>query len=396
MYIPVLIVGSGIAGMSVAYNLSEENIDNIVINKEDSYFKSNSTIASANMRFFKNPFEGIELYMSQCNGNFKTINSIYSNQSFLVETLEELNVKLKQTPIGVMPQSDSELGGQVLLKKMYCYIKNMLTSTQLLDIKKNEKHIECLLYNKQEKFIHINCNAIVFATGGFASIFEQNDNANCATGECIYIIQKETNKLRGISTIMFHPFGIEEGKRVLTGDVVSCIENIYYKSLDGNFKLLNLKPEILDAIKSNKYHSNEMFNNILASFCNKEVYLKFNNKFDLNLLKQHHLNKIILANNMLKINPTAHYTSGGVVVDENFKVDDKIFANGEIVFDGNKGIGRIPGHAFTSSIIGGKLISNEIKKMKFEKIDNKTNFDIEKKLAQNDESNLLKAQKVKY
>ena len=64
------------------------------------------------------------------------------------------------------------------------------------------------------------------------------------------------------------------------------------------------------------------------------------------------------------------------------KSNERIFANGEIIYDGNKGIGRIPGHPFTSSIIGGRIIANEIQKMKFEEIYDITKFDIEKKIVQ--------------
>ena len=394
MYIPVLIVGSGIAGLSVAYNLNKKNIKNLVITKEANYLKSNSIIAPANMRLFKDFIKGIEFYMNQCNGNYETVSSIYSNQDFLIETLNELNIEVKKTPMGIIPQNSRELGGQILLKKLFCYVKNILTNTLLIDIKKHEKYIECLAYNDKEKWMHINCGAIVFATGGFASIFDYNDNANSATGECTYIIQKETNKLKGMSTIMFHPFGIENGKRILTGDIVSCIENIYYKNTNGNMELLDLELEVLDAIKSNKYHSSEMFNKILHSFYNKDIYIKLKNEFDIDILKEHRLPKKILVNNMIHIHPTAHYTSGGIVVDKSFKADERIFANGEIIYDGNKGIGRIPGHPFTSSIIGGRIIANEIQKMKFEEIYDITKFDIEKKIVQNNEYNYLKTKKI--
>ena len=394
MYVPVLIIGSGIAGLSVAYNLTKNNIKNIVVTKEGNYLKSNSAIAPANMRLFNNYINGVTSYMNQCNGNYETINSIYSNQDMLIETLNELNIEMEQTSIGIIPKTEVELGGQLLLKKMYSNVKNVLNNTFLIDIKKHEKYIECLLYHKEEKWIHINCNAIVFATGGIASVFKHNDNSNSATGECTYILQKETNKLKGISTIMFHPFGIEEGKRILTGDIVSYTEKIYQKNSNGNIEELYLNPEVMNAIRTNKYHSNEMFYNILSIFYNKDIYLKLREEFDITLFKKYNYNKEILVDNLIHIQPTAHYTSGGIVVDKYFKVDERIFANGEIVFDGTKGIGRIPGHAFTSSIIGGRIISNEIQKIKFNVIENETKFDIEKKIVKNDERDYFKIKSV--
>jgi len=395
VYIAVLIIGSGIAGMSVAYNLKKRNIPNLVITKENNYMKSNSVIAPANMRLFENPAEGIQFYMSECNGNNEMISSIYSNQKNLIETLAELQINVRSTPIGIIPDENTKFGGQLIVSKLSEHVDKILTDTILIDFKINTKHIECLFYNSERKFFTINCNIIVFATGGYASIFEHNDNIDSASGEITYILNKNTQKLKGASTIMFHPFGILNGKRILTGEVVSCLEKIYYKDSNGDFKLLNMDSEVFDAIKQNKYHSNEMFQRILSNFYGRDIYMKLQDDFDFKIFEKEHISKNIIENGLIHLQPTAHYTSGGIVVDKTFKVQDKIFANGEIVFDGDKGIGRIPGHAFTSAIVGGRIIADEISKTKFEAIEDATSFEIEKKISQNDEQNYEQA-KEKY
>ena len=388
MYTPVLIVGSGIAGLSVAYNLKKYNIENTIITKADSYIKSNSIIAPANMRVFENYEEGIKLYMNQCNGNIDMIKSIYYNQNYLLETLENLEIKLKKTPIGVMPENNEIKGGYQIIKKLDKNLENIMTSTLLLDIKINDTHIECLLYNKEKGFTKINCSILVFSVGGFANIFKYNDNSNTARGDSLYILQKETEKLRGISTIMFHPFSINQGKRILVGDIVSSLENIYEKDINGNLKILNMPKETLEAIKYNAYHNNEMFSGILKVFKDKEVYLKFADEDAIKeKLKKHGYSPSILKENMINVMPTAHYTSGGFEVNKDFKVAERIFANGECVFDGDKGIGRIPGHPFTSAIVSGKIIAEQIKNMKMDEINEQTNFIIEEQIKNNDESN---------
>lgn len=399
MFVPVLIVGSGIAGMSVAFNLSKKNIDYLIITKAEHYLKSNSTIAPANMRLFNDYKKGINLYMEQCCGNYKTIESIYSNQIHLINTLNELNIDTKKTPIGVIPiNSGDEKEGAFLLKKLKENVEKILTQTFLVDIRIHKNYIECLTFNKFAGFIHINCGVLVISTGGFANLFEYNDNSSTATGECTYLLQKYTNKLKGISTIMFHPFGIQKGKRILTGDIASLIENIYEKDKYGNLIPLEINEEILQAIKSNSYHSNKIFTGILEATANKEVYIKFADK-DINNIKQKLINlkyssKILVNNNFIKINSTAHYTSGGIVVDEQFKVTDRIFANGEIIFDGNKGIGRLPGHAFSSAIISGKIISNSIDKIKIQAIKKEQRFNIEDKITIYDDIKSLEYEKL--
>lgn len=395
MYTPVLIIGSGIAGLSVAHNLKKCNIKSTIITKAESYLKSNSIIAPANMRVFENYEEGIKLYMNQCNGNEAMIKTIYYNQKYLIETLENLGIKTKKTPIGVIPESNGTKGGHQIMKALGENVENIMTSTVLLDIKINSTHVECLVYNKKKGFQKINCSVLVFSVGGFANIFKYNDNSNMATGDSLYILQKETSKLKGISTIMFHPFSINEGKRILVGDIVSSLENIYEKDKNGNFKTLNMNNDTLEAIKNNAYHNNEKFSSILRAFKDKDVYLKFADEDSIKeKLKKYGYSLSILKDNMINVMPTAHYTSGGFEVDENFKVDDKIFANGECVFDGNKGIGRIPGHPFTSAIVSGKIISEQIKNIQMNETYETTDFKIEEKIKTNDENNLENNKKI--
>jgi len=395
MYTPVLIIGSGIAGLSVAHNLKKSNIKSTIITKAESYLKSNSIIAPANMRVFENYEEGIKLYMNQCNGNEEMIKSIYYNQKYLIETLENLGIKTKKTPIGIIPESNGTKGGHQIMKALGENIENIMTSTVLLDIKINSAHVECLVYNKEKGFLKINCSVLVFSVGGFANIFKYNDNSNTATGDSLYILQKETSKLKGISTIMFHPFSINEGKKILVGDIVSSLENIYEKDKNGNFKTLNMNNDTLEAIKNNAYHNNEKFSSILRAFKDKDVYLKFADEDSIKeKLKKYGYSLSILKDNMINVMPTAHYTSGGFEVDANFKVDDKIFANGECVFDGNKGIGRIPGHPFTSAIVSGKIISEQIKNIQMNETYETTDFKIEEKIKTNDENNLENNKKI--
>ena len=229
---------------------------------------------------------------------------------------------------------------------------------------------------------------LVFSTGGFASLFKHNDNSESAKGDSMYILQKETHKLKGISTIMFHPFAANNGKTVLVGDIVSCLDSIHYKDQFGNFKILRMNRETFEAIQNNAYHDNKTFSDILNSFKSKDIYLKFKDENAIKeKLQKYNYSQNLLENGMIHITPTAHYTSGGFEVDENFKVSDRIFANGECTFDGDRGIGRIPGHPFTSSIVSGKIIADRIKETKMQETHERTNFEILDKIVRNDESN---------
>lgn len=52
MYTPILIVGTGIAGLTVAYILKMQEINSVLLTKTENVYESNSVIAPANMRMF--------------------------------------------------------------------------------------------------------------------------------------------------------------------------------------------------------------------------------------------------------------------------------------------------------------------------------------------------------
>lgn len=392
MYTPILIVGTGIAGLTVAYNLKMQEINSVLLTKTENVYESNSVIAPANMRMFEDINRGIDLYMEQCNGNYEMIKEIYSNQSFLIELFNNLEIKYKKTPIGIIPDEvPVGTGGGYIIKNLLKNTGIIKTSSSLIDIKIHNRYISCLIFDeKNNEFCQINCSVIVFATGGFAGLFKTNDNLKVATGECTYLLQSKTGKLKGASTIMFHPFGVNEGKRILVGDVVSLLDKIYEKNQNGDLQELYMDNEILEAIKNNKYHSNHIFSQLVKSFNNKEIYLHYNDIDKIKeKLKENGYSINIIKDNFIRVWVTAHYTAGGIEVGKDFKVLDNIYVCGEIAFDGNKGIGRLPGHPFASAIISGKIIADQIikSKDKYEKYDEIETFEITKLLEGNKTDN---------
>ncbi|MBZ6453237.1 MAG UNVERIFIED_CONTAM: aspartate oxidase, partial [Paenibacillus polymyxa] len=70
----------------------------------------------------------------------------------------------------------------------------------------------------------------------------------------------------------------------------------------------------------------------------------------------------VVKNKRIKITPTMHYSSGGIEINANAEVINlnRVFATGEAQFNGDLGMGRIPGQAFASGIVFGKLIADKI------------------------------------
>ena len=221
-------------------------------------------------------------------------------------------------------------------------------------------------YNKIYRILSYN---LVLATGGYGAIFSFNDNHIAATGEGILLAKSTGAKLKGMSTVMYHPWSVLNGKKILVGDIVALSGG---KVIDDDGKQLIKDEKLVSAIKNNSYH--EMFRDILEKEFEiikngKRMYLDLrclDEEYVKNMLKLHGYTPEILVNGLIQIYPTVHYTSGGVVVDGNCQAVNvpNMYVVGEAQFNGDKGCGRLPGQAFTSAIVCGKIISDAIKATK--------------------------------
>ena len=102
-------------------------------------------------------------------------------------------------------------------------------------------------------------NYLVLGTGGYGSLFSNNDNAKCATGEGLVLAQQFGAHLKGMSTVMFHPWSIYNGRKILVGEIVSLSQG---KIIDNDGKHLFLDDSLFQSIATNHYH--ESFDEILG------------------------------------------------------------------------------------------------------------------------------------
>lgn len=369
MYIDTLVIGSGIAGLSVAYYLKKEGIDFNIITKSNNLYMNNTAISYCNTRIPNNTENTIATMVEQCGSNEEIIRKIYSNTNVIYQMFDDLNIKYKKTKFGIMPYTSSnKMAGMILIEMLVDYIGEVQINKMLVDVLHTKDYNKCLIYNiKTQEFENIICNHLIVSTGGFAGAFKYNDNIKDIVGDGHIILKKIGSTLKAMSTIMWHPFGILNGNKVLTGDIVSlCDGNV----VDKYGEKLEIDEELKLKISQNNYHNSDNFTALVKQFKklineHNEIYLDFTYA-DKNVLverlSKNKLNSSIVKEGKIRIIPTAHYTSGGVVIDNEFRVLNNVFANGEIIFDGMKGIGRIPGHALSSSIVGAKIIVDSIKK----------------------------------
>lgn len=344
-YVPVLIVGSGIAGLSTAYYLKRKNIEFEVITKSKNIYENNTSIAPANIRL-----NNILDTVRKCGANEEIAKRIDDAIYEIPRMLEDLGIEFEKSKFGIIPARKTNIAGGMQLTRALCnHVGTIATDQQLIDINIYDESICCLLYSKtKDEFTNLVCNYLVLSTGGFVGIFSKNDNVKSSIGEGIVLAKENGANLKGMSTIMFHPFATNHGNRILTGDEVLFSKG---KILNKYEEELLIEPKLEAAIRENNYHDSDIFVELVKTFHQ--------------LIKEHGEIYIKIQDQMVRIEPTAHYTSGGIEVDADYRVFGNVFANGENTFDGDKGIGRLPGQAFAFSIVSGKVIADKISSMRF-------------------------------
>ncbi|GFN31027.1 FAD-binding protein [Paenibacillus xylaniclasticus] len=368
-YTPILIIGTGISGLAAAYYLSKNNMKYTIITKKSAPKQSNSFLSAANTRVppLNNINQIINLTVEKCGADRSVIETLYKNSGVILNFYEELGIKHEKTTIGVMPEClIKSHGGKKLINKLLNHIEQPMTNQMLIDLEKLDEGIAAILYDIQvDQFTRIYTNYVILATGGYAGQFYYNDNSPSSTGEALILAKKMGAKLKGMSTVMSHPWSIYNGRQILLGGVVRLSEG---KIIDEEGVQLLTDRYICEAIAHDEYH--EIIDEIIQFELNciknnKAMYLDMSH-IDKSLLnerfKNYGFSPNIVKNNKVKISPTIHYSSGGIEINCNAEAINlnRVFVAGEAQYNGNRGSGRIPGQAFASGIVFGKLIADKI------------------------------------
>ncbi|WP_233277527.1 FAD-dependent oxidoreductase [Paenibacillus durus] len=368
-YTPILIVGTGISGLAVAYYLSKNHMKYTIVTKKNAPKQSNSFLSAANTRV---PSENeindlINLTIDKCGADRPVIETLYRNSGIIIDFFEELRIPYEKTSFGIMPEClIKSHGGKKLINGLLQHIEQPMCNKILIHLDKSDHGIIALFYDTQsDQFISIYTNYLVLATGGYAGQFSYNDNSPGSTGEAHILAKKIGARLKGMSTLMCHPWSIYNGRQILLGGVVSMSQG---KIVDKEGVQLLKDDHISDAIARDDYH--EMIDEILKFQLDcikqkKEMYLDLSH-VDENLLnekfKKYGSSPNVVNNKKIKITPTMHYSSGGIEINANAEVINlnRVFVTGEAQFNGDLGMGRIPGQAYASGIVFGKLIADRI------------------------------------
>jgi len=296
-----------------------------------------------------------------------------------VKELEEFGVKLRFEKDRASVIAERPPAGIALSRPLCNYALNMgvkvLEKTIAFDLLVEEnKCLGALAFKKDNgEIIIISAKAVVIASGGYAGLYVRNDNPPTITGDGIVLAFKAGAELQDLEFVQFQPMFIDAGvprmpildwlieatkNLVSNGPLVNekgerfleKYELLAQKILRDNL-IVAIEREILD---EKGYDDSVIFD--LTSLSPEEIVGAFDLEFYKDLIRPF---KQILSTRKLHIASSAHYTMGGIRVNENCETRVKgLYAAGEVT-SGIHGANRLGGNALTEIIVFGAIAGRQ-------------------------------------
>ena len=372
MVYDVLVVGSGGAGLSAALRAKEKGASVLVVS-EGFPTRSQTCMAQGgiNAALSNAQDDSVALHIEDTLRASKGLGSpimIEKMCTAAIDSLEWLNsigVPFSRTDEGKIAQR--RLGGTSSIRACYSqdYTGLKILHT-LYDQCLKEKiaflheHLLLSLDNNSALFLdiksteslQIEAKSIIMATGGYSAIYHgYTTNMNHSTGDGIMVAHRAGAAISNMEFVQFHPTGLRNSGLLISESA---------RGAGGH--LVNDKGErFIDELKPRDEVSRAIWNEIEKG---REVFLDIRHLgeafIDENIPQERKLSMMYEGvdpvKEMMPIAPVAHYSMGGIVVDENMMSTVKgLFAVGECSNARVHGANRLGGNSLLEIVAFGRV-----------------------------------------
>ena len=374
--IDVLIIGSGISGLTAAINAKKNDSNVLVVSKTyPTHSQSVQAQGGINAVLYEDD-DSVEThiedtYKASCKlSNKDNIKLMCQNAKDTIFWLDSIGVPFNRTSEKKIAQRkfggtkkirtcySSDYTGLKILHTLYdkAIYENIEFKNEyfLLDlIIKDNYCLGAIFYdivNGEVKEIF--AKSTIIATGGYAGIysnFTTNSYSNCGDG--IAVAFNSGVELSNMEFVQFHPTTLENSNILISESARG----------EGGYLLDQNENRFIDELKSRDEVSRAIFEKIERK---EKVYLDLRhlglNKINEVMPQERRLafdySNIRIENELLPITPAAHYTMGGIKTDINSQTNiNNLYACGECAQSFIHGANRLGGNSLLEIVTFGKI-----------------------------------------
>ena len=371
----VLIIGAGGAGLRAALAAKESGVSVRVLTKEYPT-RSQTSMAQGGINAALGADDSVEAHiantMKSAHGeaDAKAVAFMCSSAPEAIEWLDSIGVCFSRTPEATIAQR--RLGGASAPRACYAqdytglkilhtlYDKALEAAIEiendkyLLELLKSASGSVCgakVLDIRSGEVLEYRAKAVILAGGGYSRIYHKNStNSTASTGDALAVAQRAGAKLIDMEFVQFHPTALKNSSILISESARG--EGGYLLNSKGERFTDELAPrdEVSRAIDAEIKKGEEIFLDIRHL---GETFIDEGLPQERKLAKLYE--NVDPVDALIPIKPVAHYTMGGIVVDNRSQTAlSGLFACGECANHRVHGANRLGGNSLLEIIVFGK------------------------------------------
>ncbi len=396
-----LVIGSGLAGLNTALNLS--SLGKVAIISKDCITETNTRLAQGGVASvtaitdnFENHIE--DTIKAGCElGNLEAIKILVSEGPKSIAQLQERGVKFDKNGdefvlgnegahshnriLHSVDKTGLEIETKLVDKVQnntnidifeHCVAIDLITGHDLIIKQDNKTIFGAYIYNKKKTTISsFIASATILATGGGANIYASSTNSKVSTGDGYAMAFRKGATLSNMEFIQFHPTAFYSGLKgntFLISEALrgagAILRNAHNEAFMPSYHVLkDLAPRdvVARAIDNEikKDHKPHVW--LDATGIDKDI---LKNKFP--GISEYCLSKgIDISKDYIPVRPAAHYFCGGVKTDTYGRTTlTNLFAVGETAHTGVHGANRLASNSLLEAVVFSNRIFEALKDQK--------------------------------
>lgn len=377
----VIIIGTGVAGLFAALNLSKDKkvlvVTKTIADESDSFLAQGGICVQRDDDDYDSFIEDT-LKAGHYENDRNSVAIMVKQSRAIINDLLNIGVEFDRDNSGfsytkegahskprILHHKDKtgkEISSKLLEKVRQLKNVEILENTLLLDILADNNHCYgVVVRDKDNNLRNLYAHFTIFATGGIGGLYEKSTNYPHLTGDAIAIAIRHNIRLKNINYIQIHPTALYTelpGRAFLISESVRG-EGAVLLDKEGNRFTDELQARDIVAKKIHEQMYKDNTKHVwlyLDGHVKGDIAKRFPSIYERCLQEGYDITK-----ERIPVVPAQHYFMGGIEVDTQSKTSmDNLYAVGETSCNGVHGKNRLASNSLLESLVFSKRAALDI------------------------------------